>query len=63
MTNSYKSDIEIAREATAKPIEEIAAKIDIPASSLVRYGDDKAKVNLDYIDSLKDKPDGKLIQK
>lgn len=61
MTNSYKSDIEIAREATAKPIEEIAAKIDIPASSLVRYGDDKAKVNLDYIDSLKDKPDGKLI--
>lgn len=61
MTNSYKSDIEIAREATAKPIEEIAAKIDIPASSLVRYGDDKAKVNLDYIESLKNKPDGKLI--
>lgn len=61
MTQDYKSDIEIAREATAKPIEEIAAKIGIPASELVRYGDDKAKINLEYIESLSDKPDGKLI--
>ncbi|MCK5424619.1 MAG: formate--tetrahydrofolate ligase [Emcibacter sp.] len=59
--NSYLSDIEIARSATAKPIEEIAEKINIPASALTRYGNDKAKVSLDYIDSLRDKPDGKLI--
>jgi formate--tetrahydrofolate ligase len=61
MTNNYKSDIEIAREATAKPISEIAAKIDIPADALIRYGEDKAKIKLNYIDSLADKPDGKLI--
>lgn len=61
MSKKYKSDIEIAREATAKPIEEIAAKINIPASALVRYGDDKAKVKLDYIDSLTKKRNGKLI--
>ena len=61
MTQDYKSDIEIAREATAKPIEEIAAKIGIPTEELVRYGDDKAKVTLEYIESLADKPDGKLI--
>ncbi|VAW06982.1 Formate--tetrahydrofolate ligase [hydrothermal vent metagenome] len=58
---SYTSDIEIARAATAEEIEEIAAKIDIPSSALIRYGNDKAKISLDYIDSLKNKPDGKLI--
>ena len=61
MIKKYKSDIEIAREATAKPIEEIAAKINIPASALIRYGADKAKVSLDYIESLEDNKDGKLI--
>ncbi len=61
MSKKYKSDIEIARAATGKPIEEIAAKIDIPASELIRYGDDKAKVKLDYIESLSGKKDGKLI--
>ncbi len=61
MGTDYKSDIEIAREATAKPIEEIAAKLDIPEDALVRYGHDKAKVNLDYIDGIQDRPDGKLI--
>lgn len=61
MTKEYKSDIEIAREATAKPIGEIADKVNIPDDALVRYGEDKAKVKLEYIDSLSDKPDGKLI--
>ncbi len=61
MAQKYKSDIEIAREATAKPIEEIAAKINIPSDALLRYGNDKAKVSLDYIESQLDKPDGKLI--
>lgn len=61
MSKKYKSDIEIAREATAKPIGEIAAKIDIPPSALVQYGDDKAKVKLDFIEGLSNKKNGKLI--
>ncbi|MDC0111446.1 formate--tetrahydrofolate ligase [Emcibacteraceae bacterium] len=61
MTKDYKSDIEIAREAKAKPIGQIAEKIGIPDSALIRYGDDKAKVSLDYIESLEGNKDGKLI--
>ena len=56
-----KSDIEIAREGTMKPIAEIGAKIGIPEDALLQFGPTKAKVSMDYIDSLKDKPDGKLI--
>jgi formate--tetrahydrofolate ligase len=56
-----KSDIEIAREATMLPIAEIGAKLDIPADALVQYGSSKAKMSLDYIEGLKDRPDGKLI--
>jgi len=56
-----KSDIEIAREAVLLPIEEIGAKLDIPAEALVRYGTDKAKISFEHIESLKSKPDGKLI--
>ena len=55
------SDIEIARAAPIKPIGEIAAKLDIPNESLIPHGHTKAKVSLDYISSLKDNPDGKLI--
>jgi len=55
------SDIEIARAASPEPIENIAKKINIPSSALIRYGDDKAKVKLDYINSLKDNPNSKLI--
>ncbi len=55
------SDIEIAQKATLKPIGEIAARLGIPAASIENYGHFKAKIALDYIDSLKDKPDGKLI--
>jgi len=55
------SDIEIARAATIKPVGEIADKIGIPNDALMPYGHTKAKVSLDYINSLKDKPDGKLI--
>ena len=58
---AVKSDIEIAREANMKPITEIGAKIGIPAESLLQYGPHKAKVSYDFIKSLKDKPDGKLI--
>jgi len=55
------SDIEIARAATAKPIGEIAAQIGIPDESLMPYGRTKAKIDPEYIASLQDKPDGKLI--
>jgi len=56
-----RSDIEIAQSATLKPIVEIAARLGIPAASVENYGHYKAKIALDYIDSLKDQPDGKLI--
>ena len=57
-----KSDIEIAREATMKPIAEVGGeKLGIPADALHNYGPYKAKVSMDYIDGLKDRPDGKLI--
>ena len=55
------SDIEIAREATMKPILEVGAGLGIPATSLDPYGHYKAKVSMDYIESLEDRPDGKLI--
>jgi formate--tetrahydrofolate ligase len=55
------SDIEIAREAKMKPILEVGAGLGIPATSLEPYGHFKAKVSMDYVDSLKDRPDGKLI--
>ncbi len=58
---SYKSDIEIARAARKRPIQEIGAKLGIPEESLVPYGHDKAKVSQDFIESLKDRPDGRLI--
>jgi len=56
-----KSDIEIAREATLKPITEIAQKLDITPESIKPFGHDKAKLTSEFIDSLKDKKDGKLI--
>jgi len=56
-----KSDIEIAREATMRPIGEIAGKLDIPADALLQFGPHKAKVSFEFINSLASKPDGKLI--
>ena len=57
-----KSDIEIAQAANMLPIMDIARdKLEIDASNLEPYGHHKAKLTLDYIDSLKDRPDGKLI--
>ena len=55
------SDIEIARKAAIKPIGEIADRLKIPHGALMPFGHTKAKVSLDYIDTLKHKPDGKLI--
>jgi formate--tetrahydrofolate ligase len=55
------SDIEIAREAILKPIGDIAARLGIPPESVENYGRYKAKISLDYIQSLEGRPDGKLI--
>ena len=57
-----KSDIDIARDAIMRPIAEVAAdKLGIPADALEPYGHYKAKIGLDYVRSMADKPDGKLI--
>lgn len=58
---SVKSDIEIAREASMQPIESVAAKIDIPSDALLNYGPYKAKLSENFINSLQDRKDGKLI--
>ena len=56
-----KSDIEIARDASMQPIAEVGAKLDIPADAIEHYGKYKGKISFDFIDGLKDRPDGKLI--
>jgi formate--tetrahydrofolate ligase len=56
------SDIDIAQAATLKRITEVARdKLGIADEHLEPYGHYKAKISLDYLDSLKDRPDGKLI--
>ena len=55
------SDIEIARESTMQPIVDIASNIGIPQDSVLNYGKYKSKISLDFIKSLEQKPDGKLI--
>jgi formate--tetrahydrofolate ligase len=57
-----KTDIEIAQAAKMRPIADVGReKLGIPAEHLVNYGPHKAKVSLEYLESLKSKPDGKLI--
>ena len=56
-----KTDIEIVREASPRPILEIGERLGIPAEALVPYGHDKAKVGRDFIAGLAGRPDGKLI--
>jgi len=55
------SDIEIAQAAKMQRINQVAAKLGIPDDQLEPYGHYKAKVSLDYVDSLNKKKDGKLI--
>lgn len=56
------SDIEIAQQAKLKRISEIAKdKLNIPEEHLEPYGHYKAKVSLDFLNTLNNKPDGKLI--
>ena len=56
-----KTDIEIAQAAKLEKISTIAKKINIPEDSLEPYGHYKAKISLDFLNSLEDKKDGKLI--
>ena len=61
--SEVKSDIQIAREAKMQPINDVLAKINVPDESVAfsPMGRHIAKINLEYLDTLKDKPDGKLI--
>ncbi len=54
-------DLEIARAATLRPIQEIADKLGIPDDAVEPYGRHKAKIGLDFVDSLESRPDGKLV--
>ena len=58
-----KTDIEIAREAKMKPIQEILDSINVPDKAEVYspIGRYIAKIKLEYLEKLKDKKDGKLI--
>ena len=58
---AFKTDIEIARAASKRPILDIGASLGIPAEHLLPYGHDKAKVSQDFIASLAGRKDGKLI--
>ncbi len=55
------SDIEIARAASLQPMPQIAAKLGLPEDALDPFGRNKAKVALDRVPGLAEKPDGKLI--
>ncbi|MEO9777737.1 MAG: formate--tetrahydrofolate ligase [Sedimentitalea sp.] len=58
---AFKTDIEIAREAVKKPIQEIGDKLGISSDDLVPYGHDKAKVSAEFIAKARGNKDGKLI--
>ena len=58
---SYKSDIEIAREAQKRPINEIGSKLGIPVEHLLPYGHDKAKISQEFISSVQKNDHGRLI--
>ena len=58
---SIPSDIEIARRAPLRPIQEVAAKLGIPENAVELYGKQKAKISLDEIRDIPQKKDAKLI--
>ena len=58
---SHKSDIEIAREASKQPIQDIGAKLGIPSEHLLPFGHDKAKLSAEFIKEQAGRKDGKLI--
>ena len=54
-------DLDIARSVTLRPIAEIGARAGIPKGALLPYGRHKAKVDFDFIRSVRDRPDGALV--
>jgi formate--tetrahydrofolate ligase len=59
---SFPSNIEIAQQAKMRPIVQIAReRLGIPEEQLEPYGRYKAKVSLDYLRQLDNRPDGKLV--
>lgn len=58
---SFKSDIQIAQEASIKAVDKIAQSIGIPSDYLDQYGKYKAKVDYNYLKEMEDKKDGKLV--
>src|ERR687891_429365 len=56
-----KSDIEIAREATMLPIGDIAARLEVLDGAIAPYGKHIAKISLDFVQEVADRPDGRLI--
>ena len=61
MSKTYLSDIDIARAAEKRPIAEVAAKLNIHVDDLEMYGKIKAKISPEFIKSVADRKDGKLI--
>ena len=56
-----KSDLEIAQEAKLKPIIEIAKSIGLDEDDIEFYGKYKAKIKLEILEKLKERPKGKYI--
>jgi len=56
-----KTDVQIAQEANMITINDVAAKLGILEDDIINYGKYKAKISLNLLNNLKDKPDGKLI--
>ena len=48
--SSFLSDLDIANQANKKHIYDIANRIDVPEKALIVYGNDKAKINYDFLD-------------
>ena len=55
------TDIEIARSVTPRPIADVAAELDLLPDEIEFYGKHKAKISLDALERLRDRPDGKLV--
>ena len=56
-----KTDIQIAQEAVMKPITEVATALDMTMDELELYGKYKAKISDQYMEKVKNNPNGKLI--
>jgi formate--tetrahydrofolate ligase len=58
---AFPSDLDIARAASLKPLDDIAAEMGLPTRHLEPYGRDVMKISLDAIDDLADEPAAKYV--